>query len=98
MKKAALPRPFLFLLIFDEEASQLLTAAWMPQLAQRLRFYLPDALARDVELLADFFQRVVGVHVDAEAHAKHLGFTRGQLRKYRVGGLAQRFHRGLVDR
>src|SRR5690606_34947360 len=58
--------------VLDEEASQLLAAARMPQLAQRLRLDLADALARDVELLADLFERVVGVHVDAEAHAQHL--------------------------
>ena len=46
-------------------------AARVSQLAQRLRFDLADALASHVELLADFFQRVVGVHVDAEAHAQH---------------------------
>ena len=43
----------------------------MLQLAQRLRFDLADALSRHRELLADFFQRVVGVHADAEAHAEH---------------------------
>ena len=38
--------------------------------------HLADALAGDVELLADFLEGVVGVHVDAEAHAQHLGFPR----------------------
>src|SRR6185437_1123361 len=56
-----------------EERAKLFAARRMPQLAQSLGLYLPDALAGDVELLADFFQRVVGVHVDAEAHAQHLG-------------------------
>jgi hypothetical protein len=37
----------------------------MLQLAQRLRLDLPDALSRHRKLLADFFQRVVGVHADA---------------------------------
>jgi hypothetical protein len=48
------------------------------QLAQRLRFDLADTFAGDRELLADFFQRVVGVHADAEAHAQHAFFARGQ--------------------
>ena len=34
----------------------------MLELPERLRLDLADALARDVELLADFLQRVVGVH------------------------------------
>jgi hypothetical protein len=45
----------------------------MLQLAQRFGLDLADAFARHRELLADFFQRVVGVHADAdaEAHAQH---------------------------
>ena len=38
----------------------------MLQFPQRLGFDLPDAFARHVELLADFFQRVIGGHLDAE--------------------------------
>ena len=34
----------------------------MLQLPERLRLDLPDALAGDRELLADFLERVVGVH------------------------------------
>src|SRR5690606_26916902 len=61
-----------------EEAPQRLRGARMAQLAQGLGFYLADALAGDVELLADFLEGVVGVHVDAEAHAQDLRFPRGQ--------------------
>jgi hypothetical protein len=43
----------------------------MFQFTQRLGFDLADALAGQRELLADFFQRVVGVHADAEAHTQH---------------------------
>jgi hypothetical protein len=32
---------------------------------------LPDALSRHRKLLADLFQRVVGIHADAKAHAQH---------------------------
>jgi hypothetical protein len=49
----------------------------MLQLAQHLGFDLPDTLAGDAELLADFLQRVIGVHADAEAHAQHALFARG---------------------
>src|SRR5688572_31116650 len=59
-----------------EEAAQPLRARRVPELAQRLGFYLADALAGDVELLADLLQRVVGVHFDAEAHAQHLSLAR----------------------
>src|SRR5690349_7914373 len=52
--------------VIHQEAAELLAAARMTQLAQRLRFDLTDALTRNVELLADFFQRVVRVHVDTE--------------------------------
>src|SRR6266567_3072931 len=41
------------------------------QLPQRLGLDLPNALARQRELLADHCQRVFGVHADAEAHAQH---------------------------
>src|SRR6185312_4185611 len=58
-------------LVIHQEAAQLLAAARVAQLAQRLRLDLADALARDIELLADLFERVVGIHVDAEAHAQH---------------------------
>ena len=57
----------------------------MAQLAQRLRLDLADALARDVELLADFLQRVVGVHLDAEAHAQHLRLARRQRVEHVLG-------------
>src|ERR1700687_807373 len=61
-----------------DKAAQLLRPRRMAQLAQRLGFDLPDALARDVELLADFLQRVIGVHLDSEAHPQHLGLARRQ--------------------
>src|SRR5690606_11990943 len=77
-----------------EEAAQLLGAARMTQLAQRLGLYLADPLAGDIELLADFLKGVVGVHVDAEAHAQHLGLARGQPGQH----VAHGFHQVDVDR
>ena len=50
----------------------------MLQLPQRLRFNLPDPLPRHRELLPDLFQRVIGVHPDAEPHPQHPFFTRRQ--------------------
>src|ERR1700730_18390721 len=52
--------------VIHQEAAQLLAAARVAELAQRLGLDLTDAFARDVELLADFLESVVGVHVDAE--------------------------------
>jgi hypothetical protein len=49
----------------------------MLQLPQRLGLDLPDAFAGDAELLADFLERVIGVHADAEAHSQHALFARG---------------------
>jgi hypothetical protein len=54
--------------------------------SQRFRFDLTNTLARHRELLADFFQRVVGVH--AEAHAEHAFFARGERGEHAGGGLA----------
>src|SRR5690242_4301066 len=61
-----------------EEAAQLARARGVLELAERLRLDLPDALARHRELLADLLQRVVGVHADAEAHAKDALLARGE--------------------
>ena len=71
----------------------------MTQLAQRLGLDLADAFARNVELLADFFQRVIGVHFDAETHAQHLGFARRQRIQHVAGDIAQAaVDRGIAGR
>ena len=70
----------------------------MAQLAQGLGFDLADALAGDVELLAHFFQPVVGVHVDAEAHAQDLGLARGQAGQHVAHGFGQVDVDGGLDR
>ena len=56
----------------------------MLQLAQRLGLDLADTFAGHAELLADFFQRVVGVHADAKPHAQHPFFARRQRARTRV--------------
>src|SRR5690242_9669991 len=61
-----------------QEASELPAPARMLQFPERLRLDLPDALAGDRKLLADFLQRVVGVHADAETHAQHALLARRQ--------------------
>src|SRR6266571_2015452 len=61
----------------------------MLQLAQRLGLDLADALARDRELLADLFQRMVGVHADAEAHAQDTLLARRERGEHARRGLAQ---------
>src|SRR5450755_2521311 len=61
----------------------------MLQLPQRLGLDLPNTLSGHTELLPHLFQRVVGVHADAEAHAQDAFFARGQRRQHPRGGLAQ---------
>src|SRR6476469_27627 len=81
-----------------EEAAQHAAAAGMLQLPQRLGLDLADAFAGHRELLADFFQRVIGVHADAEAHAQYALLARREAREHARRGLAQvRLDRG-VDR
>src|ERR1700723_1912428 len=59
-----------------EERAKFAAPAGMLQLAQRLRLDLTNALSRHRELLADFLQRVVGVHADAKAHAQNAFLAR----------------------
>src|SRR5436309_7585309 len=81
-----------------QEAPELPRPARMLQLAQRLRLDLPDALARHAELLPDLFQRMIGVHADAEAHAEHPFLARRQRCQHAGRRLAEvRLDRG-VDR
>src|SRR6478735_556171 len=87
-----------------EEAAHLTAAARVLELAQRLRLDLADAFARHAELLADFLQRMVGVHADAEAHAQHALLARRQagedagdrLLEIRLDRRIDRDHRILV--
>src|SRR5690606_41396319 len=72
-----------------EEASQLPRAARVLELPERLRLDLADTLAGDRELLANLFERVVGVHADAEAHAQNALLARGERGEHARGGLAQ---------
>ena len=76
-----------------EEAAQLIRSARVAELSQRLRLDLADAFARHVELLADFLERVIGIHLDAEAHAQHFRLARRQAGENVLGGFAQALRR-----
>src|SRR3569833_2734892 len=84
--------------VIHQEATQLLTPRRMPQLAQCLSLYLPNPLTSHIKLLTHLFQSVVGIHINTKPHTEDLSLPRGQLRKCRVSGLAQRLHRSLVAR
>src|SRR3954465_8991144 len=88
--RAALFDPKSRLSLLVEEALQPLRPGRVAQLAQRLGLDLAYALARDVELLADLLERVVGRHLDAEAHAQHLGLARGEGVEHLLGDISQR--------
>ena len=68
------------------------------QLAQRLGFDLTDALTGDVELFADLFQSVVGIHINTKTHTQNFGFTRGQTIQHFPSGFSQAFLNGGVNR
>src|ERR1700722_3972461 len=81
-----------------QEAPKLPTAARMLQLAQRLRLDLAYSFTRQLELLADFFQSMVGVHSDSEAHAQYALLARRQgrlntCRRFAQVGLDRRVDR-----
>src|SRR6185437_13319984 len=61
-----------------DEALELLRAARVAELAERLRLDLADALAGHLEVLADLLEGVVALLADAEAHAEHLLLARRQ--------------------
>ena len=69
----------------------------MLQLAQRLGLDLTDPFAGHRELLADLFQRVVGVHADAEAHPQDPLLSRRQRGQNPCRGFAQVRLDGGVD-
>src|SRR5262247_2457203 len=75
-----------------EEAPELLRARRMAQLAERLGLDLPDALARDGEILADLLERVLAPVREAEAEAQDLFLARRQRVQDLVRRLARREH------
>ena len=68
----------------------------MAQFAQGFGFDLTDTFAGYVKLFADFFERVVGIHVDTKAHTQDFGFARGQAFEDFFGDFVQAgVHRGV---
>jgi hypothetical protein len=61
-----------------QEGAQAMTAAGMTQLAERLGFDLTDALARDGEVLANLFERVLAAILQAKTHLDDLFLARAQ--------------------
>jgi len=64
------------------------------QLSERFSLDLPDSLPSYVKLLAHFLQRVIGVHIDPEAHSKNFRFSGGQPRKDVSGRISESLFRG----
>src|SRR3990172_8532458 len=57
-------------------------ATGMPQLAQRLGFYLSDALTSEAELAPDLIEGAGLLVLKAEAQPNHLAFARVQRGQY----------------
>src|SRR6266540_6826437 len=68
-----------------QKRAKFTAARGVPQLAERLRFDLPDALARDGEALADLLERVLAAVADAEPHLDDLLFPRCERLEHRIG-------------
>src|SRR5260363_360399 len=60
------------------ERLQFIRTAWMTRFTHRLGFNLTNPLARDIKLLADFFERIVCTHLNTEAHPQYFRFARGK--------------------
>ena len=69
----------------------------MPQLAQRLGFDLANSFTGYIELFANLFERVVGIHVDAKAHPQYFRFARCKASEHRVRGFLEARGRCRVD-
>ena len=54
---------------------QLFATRWVAEFPQRFRFYLADALAGDIEIIADFFQGVVFAIHQTKAQFQYLTFS-----------------------
>src|ERR1051325_3749505 len=72
-----------------EKRLELTRTRRVAQLAQRLRFDLADAFARDREVLPHLLERVLAAVADAEPHLDHLLLPRRQLLQHRLGLLLE---------
>ena len=66
---------FSYFCLLINKAAQMIRASRVTQLAQCLGFDLANTLSGYVELFADFFEGVVGIHVDTETHAQYFRFS-----------------------
>src|SRR6266542_7164940 len=73
-----------------EEAPELLGARGMAELAERLGLDLPDALARDREVLPHLFERVLAAVREPEPEAQDLLLARRERVQHLVRLLAER--------
>jgi len=68
----------------------------MTQLAERLGFDLADALAGDIEILANLFKRVFAVDANTKAFTQHFFLARREgLQNFERLLLEIQFHRRL---
>ena len=72
-----------------QKRTQFARTARMFELAQSFRLDLTNAFTGDVKLLADLFQRMVGVHTDAETHPQNAFLARRQRRQNPRAGFFQ---------
>src|SRR5215831_12802386 len=72
-----------------QKRAQAMAPAGMPQLAECLRFNLPDPLPRDCEVLSDFLERMLASIFEAETHLDDFLFARRERLEHLRGLLAQ---------
>ena len=70
------PRRLATITLMRQERAQLLRTARVDELTHCLAFDLANPLAGHVELLANFFERVIRDRIDTKAHSQHLRFAR----------------------
>src|SRR5689334_19677631 len=61
-----------------QECAEAMAAAGVPEFAKSFRFNLPDAFARDREMLPNLFEGVFAAVLQTEAHFDDLLFARTQ--------------------
>ena len=97
-------RSVLHAAVFDVETglfevvAEFLAAGRVPQLRERLRFDLPDALARHAELLADLFERARLTVDQTEAQPDHFLLATGERVEHGFELLLQELERGALER
>ncbi len=70
----------------------------MTEFAQCLGFDLTNTLAGHVELLAHFFQGVVGIHINSETHPQDFRFSSRQSGQHLLSRFAQACDGRMLDR